>query len=58
MANDLSNLLDRVGRVDRCLAAELRQQIVALAKWREFGLNFEKHKPETAELYGRGAATA
>ena len=53
MANDLNNLLDRVERVDRSLAAELRQQINTLAKRREFGLNFEKHKPETVELYGR-----
>ena len=53
MANDLNNLLYRVERVDRSLAAELRQQINTLAKRREFGLNFEKHKPETVELYGR-----
>ncbi len=53
MANDLNNLLGRVERVDRSLAAELRQQISALAKRREFGLNFEKHKPETVELHGR-----
>ena len=53
MANDLQNLLDRVERVDRSLASELRQQISTLARRREFGLNFEKHKPETVELYGR-----
>jgi adenine-specific DNA-methyltransferase len=53
MANDLNNLLDRVERVDRSLAAELRAQISTLARRREFGLNFEKHKPETVELYGR-----
>lgn len=53
MANDLNNLLDRVGRVDGSLAAELRAQITSLARRREFGLNFEKHKPETVELYGR-----
>ena len=53
MANDLNNLLDRVERVDRSLAAELRTQISTLARRREFGLNFEKHKPETVELYGR-----
>ena len=43
MANDLNNLLDRVERVDRSLAAELRTQISTLARRREFGLNFEKH---------------
>lgn len=53
MPNDLNNLLDRVERVDRSLAAELRTQINTLARRREFGLNFEKHKPETVELYGR-----
>lgn len=53
MANDLNNLLDRVERVDKSLAAELRQQINTLTRRREFGLNFEKHKPETVELYGR-----
>jgi adenine-specific DNA-methyltransferase len=53
MANDLNNLLDRVERADRSLAAELRKQISALSKRREFGLNFEKHKPETVELHGR-----
>lgn len=53
MANDLNNLLDRVERVDRSLAAELRAQISTLARRREFGLNFEKHKPETVELNGR-----
>ena len=53
MANDLNNLLDRVERVDRSLAAELRTQINTLTRRREFGLNFEKHKPETVELYGR-----
>lgn len=53
MANDLNNLLDRVERVDGSLAAELRAQIASLARRREFGLNFEKHKPETVELYGR-----
>lgn len=49
MANDLNNLLDRVEQVDRSLATELRAQISTLARRREFGLNFEKHKPETVE---------
>lgn len=35
------------------LAAELRASIDQLTKRREFGLNFEKHRPETVELHGR-----
>ena len=31
----------------------IRDRISTLARRREFGLNFEKHKPETVELYGR-----
>lgn len=53
MSNHLNSLLDRVEKTDTALARELRAQIEGLAKRREFGLNFEKHKPETVELHGR-----
>jgi adenine-specific DNA-methyltransferase len=51
--NDLNTLLARVEKTDPALAAELRAQFVTLGKRREFGLNFEKHKPETVQLFGR-----
>lgn len=53
MANDLNSLLARVAKVDSALAVELQAHIAGLSKRREFGLNFEKHRPETVELYGR-----
>jgi adenine-specific DNA-methyltransferase len=53
VANDLQNLLARVEKTDPALAAELGRRVSALSKRREFGLNFEKHLPETVELYGR-----
>jgi adenine-specific DNA-methyltransferase len=53
MSNDLNSLLARVAKTDKGLADELRRQVSSLSRRREFGLNFEKHKPETVELYGR-----
>ena len=53
MSNNLNSLLARVEKTDAALARELQAQIYVLEKRREFGLNFEKHKPETMELYGR-----
>ena len=50
MTNHLNSLLDRVGKTDAALARELRAQIEGLAKRREFGLNFERHEPETVAL--------
>ncbi|MFE4822858.1 site-specific DNA-methyltransferase [Streptomyces sp. NPDC056704] len=38
---------------DRALAQDIRDHIKALAERRSFGLNFERHTPETVELPGR-----
>ncbi|MFC8795177.1 site-specific DNA-methyltransferase [Streptomyces cinereoruber] len=38
---------------DRALADDLRDHIKALTERRAFGLNFERHTPETVELPGR-----
>ncbi|MER7979557.1 DNA methyltransferase [Streptomyces sp. NPDC095817] len=38
---------------DRALATDIRDHINALAERRAFGLNFERHTPETVELPGR-----
>ena len=53
MPNNLNSLLQRVGKMDPALARDLRSEVDYLAKRREFGLNFEKHRPETVELHGR-----
>ncbi len=53
MSNNLNSLLERVAKADTALAAELRATMDGLAKRREFGLNFEKHRPERVELHGR-----
>lgn len=53
MSNNLNSLLGRVAKSDAALAAELRREMDQLAKRREFGLTFEKHRPETVELHGR-----
>ena len=49
----LSNLLRQVEAQDRQLAADLRREVKALSGRRAFGLNFERHIPETVELPGR-----
>lgn len=49
----LSNLLRQVERQDQQLAADLKREMEALAGRRAFGLNFERHIPETVELPGR-----
>lgn len=53
MSNNLNSLLQRVAKTDASLAAELRATMDGLAKRREFGLNFEKHRPERVDLHGR-----
>jgi len=53
LANNLNSLLTRVEKADPALAGELRKQFEAFSRLREFGLNFEKHRPETVELHGR-----
>jgi adenine-specific DNA-methyltransferase len=49
----LSNLLRQVEATDSQLAADLRREVEALSERRAFGLNFERHIPETVELPGR-----
>jgi len=49
----LSELLRQVEREDQQLAADLRREFDLLRKRRAFGLNFERHVPETVELPGR-----
>lgn len=49
----LSSLLRQVEQTDPQLAADLAREVEALSQRRQFGLNFERHTPETVELYGR-----
>jgi len=49
----LTDLIDRVQQKDPALAKELTVQVRALLDRREFGLNFERHAPETVQLPGR-----
>lgn len=48
----LNSLLRQVEKQDRQLAADLRREVDALSRRRAFGLNFERHIPETVELPG------
>ncbi|WP_433354775.1 site-specific DNA-methyltransferase [Micromonospora saelicesensis] len=49
----LSDLLRQVEQKSPQLAADLTREVKALSERREFGLNFERHTPETVELPGR-----
>ena len=49
----LSNLLRQVETQDPQLAADLKREVEALSERRAFGLNFERHIPETVELPNR-----
>ena len=49
----LSSLLLQVEEQDPQLAADLKREVEALSGRRAFGLNFERHIPETVELPGR-----
>ncbi|MEX2375143.1 MAG: DNA methyltransferase [Dehalococcoidia bacterium] len=49
----LSNLLRQVESLDASLAADLATEMKELQSRRAFGLNFERHIPETVELPGR-----
>lgn len=49
----LSTLLREVQATNPQLAADLRREFEALSSRRAFGLNFERHIPETVELPGR-----
>ncbi len=49
----LTDLLREVERKDARLAADLAREYKILSERRAFGLNFERHVPETVELPGR-----
>lgn len=49
----LTELLRRVEQQDPALARELAGEMKGLASRRAFGLNFERHVPETFDLPGR-----
>lgn len=53
MSNELRSLLARVADLDPGTAKELRRHIDTLQRRREFGLNFERHTPESVALTGR-----
>lgn len=53
MSNELQALLARVEATDPSTAKELRRHVEALQGRRQFGLNFEKHTPESVALNGR-----
>ncbi|MBZ0144656.1 MAG: hypothetical protein K8F56_13850 [Rhodocyclaceae bacterium] len=49
----LTHLLRQLESKDPQLAADLNREVKALSSRRAFGLNFERHIPETVELPGR-----
>ena len=49
----LSNLLRQVDELDPRLGDDLKREVDALSGRRAFGLNFERHIPETVELPNR-----
>lgn len=53
MSNELYALIERVEARDPALAVELRKRFELLSKRLEYGLNFERHTPETVALAGR-----
>src|SRR5688500_1172679 len=49
----LSDLLAQAKAKDAALGSELEREFRVLSARRAFGLNFERHKPESVELPGR-----
>lgn len=49
----LSDLLAQVARLDPQLGSDLSREVKALSQRRQFGLNFERHQPESVEMPGR-----
>lgn len=49
----LTDLLRQVERRDPQLAADLEREYITLSSRRAFGLNFERHHPESTEIPGR-----
>ena len=46
----LTELLSQVAKVDGALAEDLRREVSVLSGRRRFGLNFERHVPESVQL--------
>ncbi len=46
----LTQLLNKIDSIDTVLAADLKREFATLKGRRAFGLNFERHTPETLEL--------
>jgi len=53
MSNELTALLARIEELDPATAKEIGRHIELLQSRREFGLNFERHMPESVALTGR-----
>jgi len=49
----LTELLAQVARTDAALADDLRREVAVLSRRRPFGLNFERHVPESVQLPNR-----
>jgi adenine-specific DNA-methyltransferase len=49
----LTDLIARAKAKDSALGDELEREFKAVASRRAFGLNFERHRPESVELPGR-----
>jgi adenine-specific DNA-methyltransferase len=49
----LTELLAQVAKADPALAADLRREVEVLGGRRQFGLNFERHVPESVQLPSR-----
>jgi adenine-specific DNA-methyltransferase len=49
----LTDLIAQAKEKDPALGTELEQEFKVLSSRRSFGLNFERHRPESAELPGR-----
>ena len=49
----LSDLIEQVGTLNPELAKELNDEVSEYAKRRPFGLNFERHTPESVRLWNR-----
>ena len=49
----LTDLIARAKAKDPQMGADLEREFKALSSRRSFGLNFERHRPETVELPNR-----
>jgi len=49
----LTDLIAQVAKSDPALAKDLRREIDVLSSRRQFGLNFERHVPESVHLPSR-----